>query len=329
MKKAATILYLFVLVMCISACNNDRSVPSSTASEAETISSLPSESISKEAYTVHEDTSRLVLIESAIDEAIGIMNTVRQDNLPKTTSAFHKAFEYDTLSSEEKALYDEMLPKIQDFEPFSYLADEVGYEVLDRIFGIFGPLSRDYPELGIYFTIIEVFDDNVTTALEARYFLPWDPEQQPASLEALQKETELFAQASDRIVERMPEGLSAYDQYRYLATVVSLITDYDHSFQNGWQLGSAYGAIVGGSSICQGYSYGFMYLCQKANLWCATVEGIANDNFSHMWNMIQLDSAYYHVDVTWSDELGDPTSEEWLQYFVLTDDEISVDHVIT
>ena len=126
----------------------------------------------------------------------------------------------------------------------------------------------------------------------------------------------------------MPENLSTYDKYRYLATVISLVTDYDHYSLGGWQVGTAYGSIVGGYSICQGYSRGFLYLCEKAGLWCVTVDGVAGDNYSHMWNMVRLDTGYYHIDVTWSDENGYPDSAQWLGYFMLTEDEIAQDHVI-
>ena len=64
----------------------------------------------------------------------------------------------------------------------------------------------------------------------------------------------------------MPDEFSAYDKYRYLASVISLIT-YDYDGVGGWQVGTAYGSILNGYSVCKGYSRGFLHLCQKANLW--------------------------------------------------------------
>jgi transglutaminase/protease-like cytokinesis protein 3 len=137
----------------------------------------------------------------------------------------------------------------------------------------------------------------------------------------------MFEAMCERIVQRMPEGLSAYDQYRYLATVISLVTSYDYDGVYGWQVATAYGSIMGGHSICQGYSRGFLLLCKKADLWCKTAEGVAGVNESHMWNLVKLDSGTYHVDVTWSDTQGLPGSPEWNRYFMLTQDEILLDHV--
>gem|GEM_PF-1233005 len=270
----------------------------------------------------------LARIDIIIDEAIAIMDAVRQDNLSHVTFGFEKRLVYDFLIPEDKAMYDEMIDWVRDFEPFEYTALEHGYEELDRSLRVFGAIGIDYPQLDSYFKLHEVLDGNMTAAMESLYFMPWDPEQEPADIDALRVEMELFDAVCDRIIERMPESLSAFDKYRYLATVISLVTDYDHDGYGGWQVGTAYGSISGGFSICEGYSRGFLYLCQKAGLWCVTIDGVAGGNNSHMWNMVRLDTGYYHIDVTWSDELGYPDSAEWLAYFMLTEDEITADHII-
>ena len=119
--------------------------------------------------------------------------------------------------------------------------------------------TTDHPDIDTYFVLYEVVEGNKNTALEALYFMPWDPEQQPADLELLREELLRFDSVCNRIVERMPEEYSTYDKYRYLAAVISLITSYDYEFTWGWQTGTAYGSILGGHSICQGYSRGFLY----------------------------------------------------------------------
>ena len=123
-------------------------------------------------------------------------------------------------------------------------------------------------------------------------------------------------------------GLSTYDKYRYLAAVLSYATDYDYGCIGGWQNGTAYGAIWGGHSICEGYSKGFMVLCQQADLWCVCIEGVV-DGTAHMWNMVQLDTGLCHVDVTWADGQGDPGSELWLANFMQTEEEAAAQRIIS
>ncbi len=267
-------------------------------------------------------------IDEIINQAIILINLSKQDNLSKDKFEYERVLAYDSLSSEDKMLYDEMIAKVRVYEPFSYKADEVGYDVLDRVLSVAGTIRLDNPELENYFFIYEVFEGDMTTALESRYFMPWDLKQNPADITELQKEIKKFDMICDRVVERMPKELSVYDQYRYLATVISLVTDYDHETIGGWQVATAYGSIAGGYSICQGYSRGFQYLCRKANLWCVCIEGVVEGD-SHMWNMVKLNSGTYYIDVTWSDGLGYPDSVEWLQYFMLTEEQISIDHSIT
>lgn len=83
-----------------------------------------------------------------------------------------------------------------------------------------------------------------------------------------------------------------------------------------------YGAIVNGSAICTGYAAAFQYLCGLLDVYSIYVEGFAGANgIGHAWNMVYIDGAYYHVDVTFMGTGG--TIE---RYFLLSDDEISVDH---
>lgn len=347
-----TIFALNILVLC--GCAGQKATPSSAASEmpAETAAvtdatpspslqetdtatdTPPSSSVQETdptiAPTAEPSTEELAImfVDPYIDEAIARIDADRRQYSGVTFSYEPKPL-YDGLSREEKTMYDEMLENTRQLSPFSYTAAEQGYDAMNMAMYVQIALTTDHPDIDTYFVLYEVVEGNTNTALKALYFMPWDPEQQPADLELLREELLRFDSVCNRIVERMPEDYSTYDKYRYLAAVISLITSYDYEFTWGWQIGTAYGSILGGHSICQGYSRGFLYLCQKANLWCETVDGVAGGNFSHTWNIVKLDSGTYFIDLTWSDEAGLPGSPEWDQYFMLTQDEILLDHVIT
>ena len=236
---------------------------------------------------------------------------------------------YKELTDNQKKLYDEILPKVQRIEDFTYTAEEYGYDTLDDLLVVMGALNADHPELELYFLISEVIDGDMTTALKSHYFMPGGGDvETKEQKDALRHELDVFNAECDAIVAGMPEGLSTYDKYRYLAVFISLRTTYDYDSVGGTQIGTAYGAIEGGHSICQGYSRGFEYLCKKANLWCETVAGESR-NVSHAWNLVRLESGTYHVDVTWSDGSDiPPDGLDWFDYFMLTQDEILIDHDI-
>lgn len=236
---------------------------------------------------------------------------------------------YPTLTDAQRNLYDEMLPNVKDMVPFAYTAEEDGYDVLDNVLIAASALCKDYPEYEIYFDIVEVLDGDITTALRASYALPYDPTAASTTdTELIQNEVQIFEAECNLVVAAIPNDFSTYDKYRYLAALISLTTSYDNSFTGGKATATAYGAIEGGSAICQGYATGFEYLCRKANLWCTQVSGISQ-NVSHAWNLVKLESGTYHVDVTWADaDANAPLDPSWQSYFMLTQDEILMDHEI-
>jgi len=268
-----------------------------------------------------------MMIDPFIDMAITAVDSAKRSDISAVTYPYEQVYEYDSLNAADKSMYDEMLTKAKSFAPFSYTAKEQGYDEMDRSLRIYGALAKDHPEIENYFYMKEVLDGDMTTAIKAQYMMPWDADMKEADIDELRYETALFDAVCERIVEKMPEGLSTYDKYRYLAAVISFVTSYDHDGAYCWQDATAYGSIVSGHSICQGYSRGFMVLCRKANLWCECVEG-EFEGTAHGWNLVKLDTGTYHVDITWADEKGLPDSTEWERYFMLTQDEILADHEI-
>lgn len=267
-------------------------------------------------------------VESDIKAATDVLKATPFDG-STVSYGYEPTSEYENLTDSQKKLYDEILPKVRKIEDFTYTAAEYGYDTLDDLLIVMGAVNADHPELELYFSIAEVDDGDMTTALKSRYFMPGGGDVTTDEQKAeLRRELEIFDAECEQVVAAMPEGLSTYDKYRYLAIFVSLRTTYDYDGVGGDQIATAYGAIQGGLSICQGYSRGFEYLCQKADLWCKTVIGQSRET-SHAWNLVMLESGTYHIDVTWSDNWDIPAdSLDWFGYFMLTQDEILFDHQI-
>lgn len=280
-----------------------------------------------ETSSTDENNTAFSEFDYRIENAVSIINESKQDSYSDTMYGYEKRLARDVLSAENQILYNEVLANIENFETITYTAEQYGYDFLDNLMVVCGAIAIDWPELENYFVIDEIVEDSVTLALQLKYFMPSDADIQTADTNMLQEELSLFDTICERIIMNMPENISTYDKYRYIATVISLSTNYDYDGIGGWQDSTAYGAIISGYSICQGYSRAFMALCEKADLWCVCVDGEVN-GIAHMWNKVRLDTGYYHIDVTWSDEQGSPDSPGWHKYFMLTDDEISADHNI-
>ncbi len=64
----------------------------------------------------------------------------------------------------------------------------------------------------------------------------------------------------------------------------------------------AYGALVNGYAVCQGYAEAFKLICDKYNIPCVYITGTANGG-GHGWNAVQMDDGkWYLVDATWDDQ---------------------------
>lgn len=88
---------------------------------------------------------------------------------------------------------------------------------------------------------------------------------------------------------------------------------------------TAYGALVNGKAVCEGYSRAMQLLCQKLGIPCTLISGESRGE-GHLWNLINPGDGWYHLDVTWDDnDAGDP----YYLYFNVTDDEIKRDHTIS
>ena len=100
--------------------------------------------------------------------------------------------------------------------------------------------------------------------------------------------------------------------------------EYSNDKEDG-MIYTAYGALVGGKAICEGYSRAMQLLLSRFGILSTTVTGIAEGE-GHMWNMVNIEGGWYNLDVTWNDSAGEFISHE---YFNVTDAEISLDHTFS
>ncbi len=86
---------------------------------------------------------------------------------------------------------------------------------------------------------------------------------------------------------------------------------------------TAYGALVNGTCVCQGYSLAYKLLLSRAGVPAVFV---ASDSMSHSWNMVQIEGSWYHVDVTYDDPVY--TSDSGERYDGGFDAEVSHDYFL-
>ena len=94
---------------------------------------------------------------------------------------------------------------------------------------------------------------------------------------------------------------------------------------------NAYGAIVNGKAVCEGYAEAYQYLLQKVGIQSYIVSGSSKEQ-QHEWNLVRLDGKYYYTDVTWDDPITESEDENkpiYYPYFNITTARLTEDHMIT
>ncbi len=259
--------------------------------------------------------------------AASIMMTPRGSGF--VNHPFQRVDAYSPLTDVQKGYYDEILAAVTAFEAPVYLAAD-GHEPSD-VFTAAAALLLARPDIQCYFRVVPIEDGDDVLGYEVRYFNPGDGEDVTEGDKSRILSDMAYLDAVCRfIVDSMPEGITVYDKYRYLASVLTLTTQYDMDYEHPHNNATAYGGIVGGKTICVGYSVSFEYLCAAADLYCTRVYGVTYAENTHMWNLAKLDSGTYYIDVTWSDNgVNKPCSLGWMKYFMITQEELLRDHIIS
>ena len=268
------------------------------------------------------------IIDGAIEKAISYVSVMKDDRHSFISYRYDDDSDgyLSKLDENERDLFFSLTDAAQDFVPYKINADEYAGNLKDAYFDLFSARTYVSADVASYADIVPTtyvsFNDYEThySSVSLFYFDPYkDANSRIGDEEGMKKlehDISLFERIIERIVDKMPEGLSTYDKYYYLAAVLSEHVMYDDRPKNCY---TAFGALVCGRAVCEGYSTAYYLLCREADLWCAYRAG-----GGHIWNMVMLDSGVYNVDVTWCDS-HDAYRYKWYNYFMKSDEDFS-DH---
>lgn len=176
----------------------------------------------------------------------------------------------------------------------------------------FYAIARDHPDITCWLTSMKITPQYRPTVKQGTklYFelfgieyglFRHDNYTDPKGMtEALQEKVNSF----------VPQGDTLYDKLISIHDYVTSSTTYLSDTDGALYCYSAYGSLVDGKSVCEGYAEAFKLLCDKNGIDCVLVTGNAatEDGFgAHMWNYVLMDDGnWYAVDATW-DDAGDLT----------------------
>ncbi|MGN0602046.1 MAG: transglutaminase domain-containing protein [Oscillospiraceae bacterium] len=233
--------------------------------------------------------------------------------IPKATEYYSKK-----LSDDEKRVYSQIYKGLINYESDITVASKTVSK--DDINDFITYITCTSPQIHQLAASYGIYTDRAgyVTGLKMNYSR--SEEQGVKELEALQNEVKRIAEKADK--------LSDFEKLKYFHDQIILKCDYDDSGENPY---SAYGCLIDGKAVCEGYSKAMALLCEQSGIPCINVVGTVTEENgetqSHMWNMVELSGKWYHIDVTWDDP-KDVFSSDYIRYdyFNLDDESISSDH---
>lgn len=118
--------------------------------------------------------------------------------------------------------------------------------------------------------------------------------------------------ANDIIQEIITDEMTDEDKTKTIHDYLATHITYDQSpiAENDFKdiSHTAYGALIDGVAVCDGYSEAYKYLLDKVGIENVLIFGESDEdgNFdgavNHAWNLIKIEDIYYHYDLTWADD---------------------------
>lgn len=123
--------------------------------------------------------------------------------------------------------------------------------------------------------------------------------------------TDTYNAAIDAIVAGAPLDGTDFDKLLYLHDY--FVTNYCYDYT--YTIRDAYTFFTQKTGVCQAYMLALIATAEELGISSIPV---TSTPMKHAWNLVELDGAWYHVDITWDDSVSLPTHTSYT-YFLQSD----------
>ena len=222
---------------------------------------------------------------------------------------------YNSLNYKDQLLYNSVVDAATEIADESEILN-YSYD-MEVFMNVVGCIRADRPELfSVDFEALVLQHSNHKTKVGMVY------------LEEQDVITDMIAKYDDAVDSAMEKVLPSMTDYEKELTINDYLLDHcRYAPGERQQISStAYGALVLGEAYCDGYAYAAKQLLDKAYIDSVIIYG-ETEGAMHVWNMVQIEGQYYHLDVMWNDaDIGDENKLRFHGYFNLSDDVSKLDH---
>lgn len=217
----------------------------------------------------------------------------------------------DTLAGAKAALK-------QGLETFQTEIDISEYQIsIDKIESVFAQVVNENPELffvdgDFYYSYYP--SSGIVTGVQPYYLADKTKvneltDAQKARINQQSKELEAVV---NEIKAQVDPGWSPLEKALFLHDYLATHAQYDMRKE----IFDAYSILVKGTGVCQAYTLAYRLLLNRVGI---PSETVSSDSLDHIWNLLQIDGNWYHVDVTWDDPINDRIGRVRHVYFLLSD----------
>ncbi len=140
---------------------------------------------------------------------------------------------------------------------------------------------------------------------------------------SLDKYNQAVAAAKKVVAQHITQDMTEREKLLTLRDYLCEKTEYDYAAAQNINKApkeafSAYGALIKGKAVCDGYSAAFAVMCRAAGIPCIYVDSTA---MGHSWNAVLFEGGVRHIDATFEDtgKIDGALGED---YFLVTDKQL-------
>lgn len=217
-------------------------------------------------------------------------------------------YAYNTLTDNEKALYDAIVGAASNMSTRIFGAQNLDSSEWTKVFGL------------VYNQEPQLFWLNSRSVVGRLYYNEVDTEK----IASMQKEIDATV---DSILKEANSKSTTFDKLLVFHDYLVLNSTFEKSDEAGNYNQTIYNAFSGGTSKqgniqCAGYAKAMQYLCDKAGIDCMVITGTNENGSTHAWNKVKVEGEWYNLDSTWDDPILSTPITNYLRYnFFLVPDE--------
>ena len=178
------------------------------------------------------------------------------------------------------------------------------------LLALFDRVRYDHPEL-FYLT------DRIRYAYDAVNILGIAPEYVYSKEDVAVKTNELQHMVED-VLSDCPDGTDL-EKVLYIHDCLVSNSEYDFTLSKR----DTYTFLKYGTGVCEGYSQTFQLFMNELGIESYQVSSYA---INHIWNVVNIDGEFYHLDATWDDPADSNNIEylgmAWHNYFLISEEKL-------